>query len=81
MESGDAGGVVVPAVRHGRAWLQRIAVALPLFAALTTPLFARAEPRLLGMPFFHWYQFAWVPLTAACLAVAYLADRRGSRGR
>ncbi|WP_089020065.1 DUF3311 domain-containing protein [Micromonospora coriariae] len=50
-----------------------------MLGAVATPVFARAEPRLFGVPFFHWYQLAWVPLTAACLACAYLAHRRARR--
>lgn len=35
------------------------------FLALAFPIFyARAEPALWGIPFFYWYQFAWVIVTS-----------------
>jgi hypothetical protein len=78
MDPGQAGNVPAPTARRGRAWawLQGVALALPVLGAVATPVFARAEPRLFGVPFFHWYQLAWVPLTAACLAGAYVVHRR-----
>jgi len=45
------------------------------FLALVTPWFNAVEPRLLGMPFFYWSQFAWIPVTAGCLVVVYLRTR------
>ena len=81
MDRGAKGEVIAPTERPARAWawLQAAALALPVLGAVATPVFARAEPRLFGVPFFHWYQLAWVPLTAACLACAYLARRRTGR--
>ena len=46
------------------------------FAALLVPaLYARAMPALGGVPFFYWYQFAWVPVSAALTAFVYLRMR------
>jgi hypothetical protein len=28
-------------------------------------------PSLFGFPFFYWYQFAWVPLTALIIWIVY----------
>jgi membrane protein implicated in regulation of membrane protease activity len=50
---------------------------LPVLAAIAVPLYARENPRLAGVPFFYWYQFACLLLTAVVLAVA-LRLRRGS---
>jgi len=47
---------------------------VPLLA-LVTPWFNAVEPRLAGMPFFYWVQFAWIPVTAACLAVVHRRTR------
>lgn len=38
---------------------------------LITPVFNRDEPRLLGFPFFYWYQFLWVPIGVICVAIVY----------
>jgi uncharacterized protein DUF3311 len=46
------------------------------FLTLVTPWFNSVEPRLAGVPFFYWAQFAWIPVTVACLAVVHLRTRR-----
>ena len=51
-------------------------LAAPLVALLWVPWYARERPYLAGVPFFYWYQFLWVPLTVACLFVAYRLLRR-----
>jgi hypothetical protein len=45
------------------------------FLALATPWFNTVEPRLFGIPFFYWSQFAWIPVTVACLAVVHIRTR------
>ena len=35
-----------------------------------------AAPELAGIPFFYWYQFAWVVVAAVLTAIVYLATRR-----
>jgi Protein of unknown function (DUF3311) len=44
---------------------------LPAFGLLFPTLYARDTPRLFGFPFFYWYQFAWVFLTAGITALVY----------
>lgn len=54
-------------------WRRALAAALlvlPVVALLAVPLYDRTDPTLGGVPFFFWYQLAWVPLTALLLAVA-----------
>ncbi|XVS64384.1 DUF3311 domain-containing protein [Actinosynnema sp. CA-299493] len=38
---------------------------------LVTPWFNFDEPRVLGLPFFYWYQFAWVPVGVVCVGLVY----------
>ena len=45
-------------------------LALPVLAMLAVPLYDRLDPALAGVPFFYWFQLAWVPLTALLLAGA-----------
>jgi hypothetical protein len=59
-------------VERARAW--HLLLLVP-FLALITPWFNAVEPRLFGMPFFYWSQFAWIPVTAGCLAVVHLRTR------
>jgi hypothetical protein len=49
---------------------------VPFIALLWVPFYNRPLPELAGIPFFYWYQLVWVPLTAAILYVAYVADGR-----
>ncbi|MGC2399818.1 MAG: DUF3311 domain-containing protein [Acidobacteriaceae bacterium] len=44
---------------------------LPAFGLLFPALYARETPRLFGFPFFYWYQFAWVFLTAGITGLVY----------
>jgi hypothetical protein len=51
---------------------------LPLLM-LVTPWFNRATPRIAGLPFFYWYQFAFVVVGVACVGAVYLATRGSDR--
>ncbi len=48
---------------------------LPLLM-LITPWFNKDRPRVLGMPFFYWYQFLFVIVGVATTWIVYLATRR-----
>ncbi len=46
------------------------------FAGLLVPAFyARPDPVLFGFPFFYWYQFAWLLVSAGLTALAYRLTR------
>ncbi|MFI6982190.1 DUF3311 domain-containing protein [Embleya sp. NPDC050154] len=70
------------AAGHARA-RRRIAagicLAAPVAALLWVPSYARRGPEMAGVPFFYWYQLAWVPGCAAAMLVAYLLLRRPDR--
>ena len=52
-------------------WHVWLMLALP-YAALCFPaLYARATPAVFGVPFFYWYQFAWVVITSLLLFAVY----------
>ncbi|MGH4008343.1 MAG: DUF3311 domain-containing protein [Pseudonocardiaceae bacterium] len=65
-----------------RRWLHwsnwNLLLLVPLLI-LVTPVYNRIEPRLLGFPFFYWYQFLWVPIGVICTAVVYLKTRDNRR--
>jgi hypothetical protein len=48
---------------------------LPYVGLLWVPIYATDEPELWGFPFFYWYQFAWVPLTAGLTYFVYRKTR------
>ena len=45
------------------------------FLTLVTPWWNSIEPRLFGMPFFYWSQFAFVAVGVGSVAVVYLRTR------
>jgi uncharacterized BrkB/YihY/UPF0761 family membrane protein len=54
-----------------------IGIAVPLIV----PVYAHAEPSLIGLPFFYWYQMLWVFLDAGLLWICYAIVRREDRRR
>lgn len=49
----------------------KLLLLLPYCGLCFPQVYTRATPALLGMPFFYWYQFIWVGITAALLAAVY----------
>jgi hypothetical protein len=42
---------------------------------LVTPWFNFDKPRLFGLPFFYWFQFAFVFVGVACVATVYVMTK------
>lgn len=53
------------------AWL----LAVPLLTLLWPPLYNRATPALLGVPFFYAYQFAMILLAVVCMLLVHRSRR------
>jgi hypothetical protein len=51
--------------------LAGVCLAIPLVALLWVSTYARETPKLGGIPFFFWYQFLWVFLTAGLTYTAH----------
>lgn len=47
---------------------------------LITPWFNHSRPQLFGLPFFYWYQLAFVLVGVACVAIVYTATRTRPTG-
>ncbi len=60
---------------EGLRWSAWNLLLLVPFLMLVTPWFNTREPRLFGLPFFYWYQFAWVPVGVVCVAIVYVMTR------
>jgi hypothetical protein len=43
---------------------------------LWPPFYNKAEPMLLGIPFFYWFQLLWVLVSAVFTAVVYFMTRK-----
>jgi Protein of unknown function (DUF3311) len=63
--------------RRGR-WA-RLLLIIPFVALLFPTLYAHAEPRVAGMPFFIWYQFLWVILAVGITGLVYALNRGGDK--
>jgi hypothetical protein len=62
-------------MKPARAWYALLL--LPFAGTLLPWIYNRAAPELFGLPFFYWYQLAWVVVTSLLLGVvAYIFRRR-----
>ena len=53
-----------------------ILLAIPLIALALVPTYSKETPKLLGFPFFYWYQVLWVLLTPLFTWSAYVLITR-----
>ena len=63
-------------------WLKhwpRVLLAIPFIAALWVPSYNRIEPALGGVPFFYWYQLAWILIGAAIALIVYAIETKITR--
>jgi len=63
--------------RRGKGWWYLLLI-IPFIATLWVPFYGNQPTDFLpldGVPFFYWYQFLWVIITAVLTAVVYLATR------
>ena len=58
-----------------------VCLLVPFVALLWVNLYSRLTPTFIGIPFFYWYQMAWVPLAASLTYTAYVLVRREERAR
>jgi hypothetical protein len=63
-----------PKKASNKAWNWLFLV--PFLGLLWPPLYAKTDPVLFGFPFFYWYQFAWVIVSALLTGIVYLITRR-----
>ncbi|MFD7433482.1 DUF3311 domain-containing protein [Streptomyces sp. NPDC059861] len=63
----------------------RVVIALCLIAPFVTMLwvgsYAKTDPTFIGIPFFYWYQMAWVVISTALTMTAYWLWQRDQRAR
>ena len=54
-------------VNRGWYWL----LAVPLVLTLIPAIYNHETPRLIGIPFFYWYQMAMILVSVACTVIVY----------
>ncbi|WP_433160865.1 DUF3311 domain-containing protein [Kribbella sp. CA-247076] len=52
-------------------WISGVLLAVAVVVPLLVSTYAKDEPRLWGFPFFYWYQFLWVFLSAGLVSICY----------
>ena len=74
--------VRMPPTRAGLLVAAGICLLIPLVALMWVGSYAKETPRLGGVPFFFWYQFAWVFVTSALTYTAHrlVLAARGQSG-
>ena len=58
-----------------------VLLAAPFVALIWVSSYSRLDPALIGIPFFYWYQLAWVVVSALFTGAAYLLVRREEKQR
>jgi hypothetical protein len=71
----ESSGVLRRSRRPGRARAWYLLLLLPLAGLMYPPLYASETPELFGIPFFYWYQLAWVPVTSVLTWIVYRKTR------
>jgi hypothetical protein len=61
--------------RRGKFHPVYLFLALPFIAHIWVPSYNRIDPTLFGIPFFYWWQMAWILLAALCILPAYLFEQ------
>jgi Protein of unknown function (DUF3311) len=56
--------------KGGWSWWYLLFV-IQFVVALYPPFFNKVEPTLIGIPFFYWFQLAWVFVSAILTAIVY----------
>jgi membrane protein implicated in regulation of membrane protease activity len=64
-----------PTSSRPKPWGWYLLLLVPFIAILWVPSYAGATPALAGIPFFYWYQFLWVFISAVLTAIVYFATR------
>jgi hypothetical protein len=70
----DGGDGLMNQAGERRAWSWwYLLFVVQFIAVLWPPFYNKAEPALIGMPFFYWYQLLWVIIGAILTAIVYFA--------
>jgi hypothetical protein len=69
--TGPVGRDQAPPTNKGLLVAAGVCLLIPLVALMWVGSYARETPRLWGFPFFFWYQFVWVFITAGLTYTAH----------
>ena len=77
---GPPPGATTPLISPMRV-VAAVCIVAPFVAMLWIPSYNKETPRLLGFPFFYWYQLLWVVITAVLMIVALFAVKLDKAAR
>jgi len=63
-----------PSPRSARRYWYLL-LALPIVSVMFLDLYRSGGPALFGIPFFYWYQIAWIALCGVTTGIVYYATR------
>jgi Protein of unknown function (DUF3311) len=69
----EVGVAATSSDKRGGSWLWYLLLVLPFIATLWVPFYNSIEPQWNGIPFFYWYLFLWIFISAALTLVVYFA--------
>jgi hypothetical protein len=55
-------------------YVPRLLLLIPFLAMIWVPSYNRIEPALGDIPFFYWYQLAWILIGAVLVLVVFLIE-------
>jgi hypothetical protein len=55
--------------------MRKLTLVIPVITALAVPLYNTTETRILGIPYFWWFQLGLIPVSALFLLAVYLGER------
>jgi len=58
----------------GKRWWYLLLL-VPFVGVLWVPFYSGGQQEVAGVPFFYWYQFLWVFISAVLTAIVYFATR------
>jgi hypothetical protein len=76
----SADAVARPRRSRGRR-LWYLLLLVEFVAVLVPSIYARTDPKLWGIPFFYWYQFLWIIVSAILTAIVYKATTNPAPSR
>lgn len=70
-----SGAVARSAGEGGGAGRWYLLFLIPFVATFFPWIYNTRDPELFGIPFFYWYQMAWVPLSVVITVIVYRKTR------
>jgi hypothetical protein len=55
----------------------RVLLVVPFVATMWVPSYNTVDPAIWGIPFFYWYQLAWIIISGALIGAVYFIEHRG----